>query len=255
MKFKNSCLDKLAKTHKKILVFDCEFWHVLGSSGYIPIQNSSDEFFMPREIGGFVLAKSGDSWSLKGNFFVTLSPPKGRDVSFVSSAFATVTKKTADELDLFQNLLQSRWHTSFESTLPDEIKPFLKEGIQTYQQDPNIKKARKPPSWLKTFINLYSESLIIVKGQTDIEALQNACKFHKIEYKKPLAVYDIADWNPISHKVCGSAKLEKTYECIHSKLNDENKQLDKLLPKGEAHDPTIDASMTLIIAVYIHQHK
>lgn len=255
MKFKNTSLDKLAGTHTKILVFDCEFWHVLGSSGYIPTQNSPDEFFMPREVGGFVLAKTGDTWSLKGNFFVTLSPPKGRDVSFVSSAFATVTRKTADELDLFQGLLQSPWHKSFEATLPDDTKPFLKEGIRTYQEDSNIKNSHKSPSWLKTFIKVYSESLIIVKGPSDIEALQNACKFHKIEYKKPLAIYDIADWNPMSHKICGSAKLEKTYECIRPKLNNENKQLDKILPKGEAHDPTVDASMTLIIAVYIHQHK
>ena len=255
MKFKNTSLDKLANKHNRLLVFDCEFWHVLGSSGYIPTHTAHKEFLMPREVGGFVLDKSGDTWTLKGKFFVTLSPPKGKEVSFVSSAFATVTKKTADELDLFQNLLQSPWHASFESTLSDEIKPFLKAGIRAYQEDSTVKKAHKPSSWLKTFIKLYSESLIIVKGPSDIEALQNACKFHKIEYKKPLAVYDIADWNPTSHKICGSAKLEKTYECIHPKLNDENKHLDKLLPKGEAHDPTVDASMTLIIAVYIHQHK
>jgi|LauGreDrversion4_2_1035121.scaffolds.fasta_scaffold46919_5 hypothetical protein len=255
MKFKNTSLDKLANNHNRILVFDCEFWHVLGSSGYIPTQTSSNEFFMPREIGGAVLTKSGLEWTLKGKFFVTLSPPKGKEVSFVSSAFASVTKKTSDELDLFQNLLQSPWHASFESTLPDDIKPFLKQGIQTYQQDSNIKKAHKPSSWLKTFIKLYSESLIVVKGPSDIEALKNACRFHKIDYKDPLSVYDVADWNPKSHSLCGSAKLEKTYDCIHSKLNDENKRLDKLLPKGEAHDPTVDASMALIIAVYIHQHK
>lgn len=253
MKFQNLCLDKLAKEHTQILVFDCEFWHVLGSSGFISSENSPQEFFLPREIGGFILKKTGDNWDYKGDFFVTLSPPRGRDVSFVSSAFANVTKSTADKLDLFQNILQIPWDKSFMATLPSDIQPYLKEGIETYQKDSKIKKAHKPYSWLKTFLNVYSESLVIVKGPTDIESIHNACKMYDIDYKHPKRVYDIARWNPKSRKICGSAKLEQTYECIHSKLSDENKQLDKHLPKGEAHDPTVDASMTLIIALYIHQ--
>lgn len=255
MKFKNTSLDKLAGEHDKVLVFDCEFWHVLGSSGYIPTQNSPNEFFMPREVGGFFLTKSEDSWTFKGHFFVTLSPPKGKDISFVSSAFATVSKSTADKLDLFQSLLQIPWDKSFLSTLPPDIQPYLREGIKTYEADSNIKKAHRPPSWLKTFLKLYSESLVIVKGPSDIEALQNACKFHGIAYEKPLKVYDIADWNPQSRRQCGSAKLEASYNCIHHKLTAENRELDKILPRGEAHDPTVDASMTLIIALYIHQKK
>ena len=59
MKLYNQHLDTLSKGQPKLLVFDCEFWRVMGSSGFIGIPDS-DEFFIPREIGGFFLTKNTD---------------------------------------------------------------------------------------------------------------------------------------------------------------------------------------------------
>ena len=56
MKFHNKHLDKLAGEHKHIMAFDCEFWRVIGESGFIKIPET-DEFFIPRELGGFVIEK------------------------------------------------------------------------------------------------------------------------------------------------------------------------------------------------------
>ena len=82
MRIYNPYIDKLAGEHTKLLVFDCEFWRVYGNRGYIPIPNTN-EFFMPREFGGFSLKKQKDnSWEYSGHFFITLSPPKDLDVSF-----------------------------------------------------------------------------------------------------------------------------------------------------------------------------
>jgi hypothetical protein len=254
MKFKNRYLDILAGTHDQLLIFDCEFWHVYGSEGYIPLQKLPNEFFMPREIGGFFLTRSVDNqWIYRDSFFVSLSPPRGKDVSFVSSAFSNVTEETAKELDELQNVLSVPWSSAYLNVLPEELRETLLDGIETYNKDPIIKKAHKPASWLKQFLEAYSNSLVIVKGTSDIEALQNACKFHGFEYKKPKDVYDIADWNLTSRKKCGTAKLDGTYACIYPKLADETKKLILDLPIKRAHEPASDAAMTLIVALYIIQ--
>lgn len=252
MKFKNKYLDILAGDHDQILVFDCEFWHVYGSSGYIPLQKLPDEFFMPREVGGFFLNRSTDGqWIYRNSFFVSLSPPKGKDISFVSSAFANVTEETAKELDDLQNVLSVPWASAYLRVLPEEIQEVLLEGIETYNKDPIIKKAHKPTSWLKDFIKEYSNSLVIVKGTSDIESLQNACKFHGIKYENPKKIYDVAEWNLTSKQKCGTAKLDGTYQCIYSDLDDQTKNLVIHLPMKKAHEPASDAAMTLIVALYI----
>jgi len=251
MKIKNILIDKFANDHDTILVFDCEFWHVYGSEGYIPIQKAPNEFFMPREIGGFLLKRNGDGWTYKSHFFVTFDPPKGKDVSFVSSAFATVNSKTADVLDSYQGLLSVPWASAYLNTLPSELHDLLLDGINTYLSDPNIKQARKTASWYKTFLKEFEDALVVVKGPTDLEALRNACTFYKIPYTGPKDIYDIADWNAQSRKRCKTAKLEGTFECIVNKLDPETKKLLKILPLGKAHDPSSDAAMTLIVALYI----
>ena len=254
MKLYNQHLDTLSKGHPKLLVFDCEFWRVTGSSGFVPIPDTN-EFFIPREIGGFYLTKNADgSWEYKGYFFATFTNPKGYDVSFVSSHYAAVSQKTADELDLYQSYLQLPWDRAFEKILPEDQKYILKESLELYNTDKNIRDHHKPPSWIKRFMKAYSESVIIVKGTSDIDALENMCRIHKYEYLKPVGMVDIAGWNPKSRKMCGTAKLEGTFDCILPKVDDKGskrKRLRDILPLGRAHDPTTDASMTLLVAIYI----
>ena len=97
----------------------------------------------------------------------------------------------------------------------------------------------------------YSESMIVVKGTADIDALKNASVYYGFEYKEPLDITDIAIWNPQSRKRCGTAKLAGTYDCIKRNLDSETKYLAEYLPLDKAHDPSTDASMTLLVALYI----
>jgi hypothetical protein len=253
MRFFNKNLDLLANDQKKVLVFDCEFWHVLGETGdqKYKFPPNEDFFFITREIGGFLLTKNVDgSWSYNNPFFVTLSKPK-REVSFPISKYATVEPGTAWKLDELEKELGLGWGSSFPSRLsPDGIEA-LKEGLKIYAADPNIKSHHKPPSWYYTFMKHYSESTIVVKGTFDIEALKNAAAMYDFEYLEPRHIVDIALWNVQSRKKCGTAKLEGTYNCIKKLLDPETKQLAKHLPLEKAHDPTTDASMTLIVALYI----
>jgi hypothetical protein len=251
MKFKNQFLDKLAGSHTKIIVFDCEFWHVYGSKGFIALPDVPNEFFMPREVGGFFLQKLSDGWSYKKQFFVTLNPPKGKEVSYISSAFSNVTNKTAKLMDEYQSILGMEWRSAYLSTVSEELRDLLLEEQELYLNDANIKDAHKPTSWIKTFVEELSESLVIVKGTYDLVALENACRFHDFEYKKPKKIIDIVTWNEESRKICKTAKLEGTFECLKDKLDPETEKMLDFLPLGRAHDPSSDAAMTLVIAIYI----
>lgn len=248
MKIESVYLDTLAGNHKKVLVFDCEFWHVYDSKGYIPIERGSNEFFMPREMGGFYFQKLSDGkWSYKKDFFVTLSPPKDNAVSFVSSEFSNTTETTAKKLDELHNRLTNYYTDS------DKLYEILEENIKVYSNDSIIKQAHKPASWIKSFIDDMHESLVIVKGVKDFDALENACRYYGYTYKPPKEVIDIADWNPKSHKLCGSAKLEQTFRCIKPKLDVEINKFLNIIPIGNPHDPSSDAGMTFIVALYIIQ--
>jgi hypothetical protein len=257
MKFFNKNLDSIAGKHAKVLVFDCEFWHILGESGDngYKFPSNLDFFFMPREVGGFLLTKNTDgSWNYKNPFFVTLSPPK-RDVAFPISHYSTVSGVNGHKLDDLEKKLGLPWGESFPSKLTEEGKQAHAEGLTVYESDPYIKKHHKAKSWYTTFMKDYAESLIIVKGKFDMEAFQNAAKYYKFEYKKPKDVVDIADWNEESRKRCKTAKLEGSYLCVESSLDKETKELAKVLPLEKAHDPSTDASMTLLIALYIESQK
>jgi hypothetical protein len=252
----NKFLDSLGGKHKQILAFDCEFWHVLGESGDLGYEFPPDKdfFFMPREVGGILLTKKNTKWELSDPFFITLSPPK-RDVAFPISKYSNVSHATTNRLDKLEESLGLAWGDAFPSRLSPEGKKAHDEGLIVYEKDHNIKKAHKTQNWYSDFMKLYSNSVVIVKGEQDLHSFQNAAKYYGFKYKKPVDVIDIALWNPESQKLCRSAKLERTFKCIRKKLDSETRELEKLLPLESAHDPTTDASMTLLIALYIESHK
>jgi hypothetical protein len=127
--------------------------------------------------------------------------------------------------------------------------------MEIYNEDTNIKTHHQENSWYPKFIELLSESLVIVKGTGDLEALQNAAILYGFKYKKPLDIIDISEWNDESRRLCQTAKLAGTFDCIKKDLDEESKNIADFLPLEKAHDPSTDASMTLLIALYIQSQK
>jgi hypothetical protein len=208
-------------------------------------------FFLPREIGGFVLVKRTDgSWDYKAPFYATFFYPN-RDTILPVSRYATVTPQTGYKLDAIEKQLSLPWGQSFLSKLPPAERVLWKEGIKLYKTDPLVSANHQPPSWIKKLVDILPSAMVIVKGKNDLFAIQNMCTLHGYDYKFPGIVNDIANWNLESREKCGSAKLEETYSCVKDELDDVAKELQTVLPLKKAHDPSTDASMTFLIALYI----
>jgi hypothetical protein len=223
MKIRSVGLDRLAGKAKSILAFDCEFWHV-------------GEQFLPREVGGYHLTRSGDGWTRSAPFFVVLPPPPNQ-LNRVSSSYSTVTSATSLVLDMIEET---------ERSAPEFLGQ--NDSVTAYFADKLVKPHLKPASWLTGFIKMMSQSVVVVKGGVDLSALKAACARHHITYHAPLGIFDIATHNSEFTKRCKTAKLAGTYACIAHELDS---GLKKAFPVGQAHNPVFDAAMTIQIAAWL----
>jgi len=155
----------------------------------------------------------------------------------VSSKFSTTTPATAESLDILEAT------SKFAPDLLDD-----NDMVKEYFADPEVRPHLKPASWLKNFLKIMSESVVVLKGDMDLKALKSACRTQGFTYRAPLGIVDIATHNPQFTKRCGTAKLEETYDCIKKELSP---ALKKAFPVGKAHDPISDAAMTIQIAAWI----
>jgi phosphomannomutase len=99
------------------------------------------------------------------------------------------------------------------------------------------------------FLNTHIKKIIDLP-YVDIKAIENLCILKGYEYKEPKKIVDIARWNKKFKKYCGSAKLEQTFLCVKDNLDSEISEILDHLPKGNAHNPLMDSTMTLIIALF-----
>ena len=222
MKIRSVGLDRLAGKARSILAFDCEFWHV-------------GEQFLPREIGGFHAVRSGDGWMSTSFMAVLPAPPN--QLNRVSSKYSTVTPATSEALDLLEET---------ERSAPEHLGQT--DSVDVYMADPLVKPHIKTIAWLKAFVEKFPKSLVVLKGDTDLDAIKAACKRAKFAYHKPLQVIDIATHNSEFTKKCKTARLEGAYACISHELD---AGLKKAFPIGKAHNPVSDAAMALQIAVWL----
>lgn len=225
MRIRSAALDLLAGKHTSLLAFDCEFWH-------------KGHSFLPREVGGYHLTRTGDAWTRSAPFFVVLPPPAGQ-LNRISSKYSSTTPKTAEALDILEET---------ERSAPEFLED--RDIVDVYFADSKVKPYLKPASWLKGFATLIGESVVVVKGEMDLKAMKTACKAHGFAFKSPLDVVDIAKHNSEFTKRCKTAKLEGTYDCIKKELD---AGLKKAFPVGKAHDPVSDAAMAIQIAAWLAQ--
>jgi hypothetical protein len=120
--------------------------------------------------------------------------------------------------------------------------------------------------WLASFYDTLINSLLMVKGNMDLIAIDNLMKKYNLPIlPKTIIVYDIAYFNDIFRKLCESAQLENTYNCIieknllDSEFNTDYKNIFQSLvlidKKLIAHNPLVDSFYTLIVGLTMYKYK
>jgi hypothetical protein len=137
-----------------------------------------------------------------------------------------------------------------------------------YLDDEYVKERTIKPTkeWLSSLYKTMSSSLLMVKGDMDLIAINNLMKQYNLPMlPKTIVVYDIAFFNDIFRKLCNNAQLEKTYHCIIEKnlldpaLKHDLKKIFKSLvlidKKLVAHNPLVDSFYTLIVGITMYNNS
>jgi hypothetical protein len=182
---------------------------------------------------------------------------------------SSILKKRNLNLDINnpKQVIKKLKDISFTLKLNDIGKENFNTIWQLYLNDNYVKKRTINPTidWLKSFYQTLSKSLLMVKGNMDIIAINNLMIKYKLpQLPKTIKIYDIAYFNNIFLKLCQNAKLEGTYDCIIEKklLDPEFKpDLKKIFSslvlidkKLIAHNPLVDSFYTLIVGLTMYSY-
>jgi hypothetical protein len=176
-------------------------------------------------------------------------------------------KLKVDENNLNQ-LLKKVKDISFTLKLKDIGSDNFHKIWDLYLQDECVKERTFIPTkeWLSSLYETLTSSLLMVKGDMDLIAVNNLMKQYNLPVlPKKIMVYDIAFFNDIFRKLCDNAQLETTYHCIIEKslldpeLNQDLKKIFKSLvlidKKLVAHNPLVDSFYTLIVGLTMYNNK
>lgn len=158
--------------------------------------------------------------------------------------------------------------TSFNLKLKDIGSENFYKIWNLYLEDKYVKERTIIPTekWLKSLYDTLISSLLMVKGNMDIIAINNLMKQYNLPVlPKTILIYDIAFFNEIFRKLCKNAQLETTYHCIIEKnlldpeLNKDFKQIFKSLVLNDkkliAHNPLVDSFYTLIVGLTMYNNN
>jgi len=164
--------------------------------------------------------------------------------------------------DNLKQIIKKTKEISFTLKLKDIGSENFYKIWNLYLEDKYVKKRTIIPTkeWLKSLYNTLTSSLLMVKGNMDIIAINNLMKQYNLPVlPKTILIYDIAFFNDIFRKLCNNAQLENTYHCIIEKnlldpeLNKDFKQIFKSLVLNDkkliAHNPLVDSFYTLIVGL------
>lgn len=165
----------------------------------------------------------------------------------------------------FNQIIKKVKDISFTLKLKDVGSSNFNKIWHLYLQDKYVKERTINPNkeWLMSLYETMTNSLLMVKGNMDLIAINNLMKQYNLPIlPKKIVVYDIAFFNDIFRKLCNNAQLETTYYCIIEKnLLDPNlkKDLKKIFrslvlndKKLIAHNPLVDSFYTLIVGLTMY---
>ena len=207
-------------------------------------------------------------------FYKKLEKYKNNENKFIkyfnSIKNSSILKKRNINLDIndFNKIIKKVKDISFTLKKKDiGIENFNKLWY-LYLNDKHVIKITLYPNkkWLASFYDTLINSLLMVKGNMDLIAIDNLMKKYNLPIlPKTIIVYDIAYFNDIFRKLCESAQLENTYNCIieknllDSEFNTDYKNIFQSLvlidKKLIAHNPLVDSFYTLIVGLTMYKYK
>jgi hypothetical protein len=131
--------------------------------------------------------------------------------------------------------------------------------INLYSNDVYVKKRLVDPvKYFKKLTEYLKDGLLVHKETTDLQALNNTSKYYKIDLNIKNR-FDIAVYNKHFEKI-NSASLHNSYLYLYDhKIKTDNKILkfhnhileliNKKMPKFKAHNPLVDAFMTIFVFI------
>ena len=165
----------------------------------------------------------------------------------------------------FNQIIKKVKDISFTLKLKDVGSYNFNQIWNLYLQDKYVKERTIKPNkeWLLSLYETMTNSLLMVKGNMDLIAINNLMKQYNLPIlPTKIVVYDIAFFNDIFRKLCNNAQLEKTYYCIIEKnlldpnLKNDLKKIFKSLVLNDkkliAHNPLVDSFYTLIVGLTMY---
>jgi len=246
-----------------IICFDCEFQVVKQKmKNYINLSNTTYNYPFIRELGLLIIKNNEQiviesfvNFPLLENCSLQLFfPPYVNCSPNCISKIQTVIKEIYNlDSNNYQKLFMKRFTKKNQVIkdiyLKDEM--VIKRTINTFNYLENLEKI------LQTYSQKY---ILVVKGQNDIIALQNTCRYVNFDFMRIWSligknIFDIVSFNPYFRRGCESAKLIDTFNYV---MKQENKYLSKFISHNKsliqsinAHNPLSDALMTYIVYLYV----
>ena len=177
-------------------------------------------------------------------------------------------KKLKVDKNNLNQLLKKIKDISYTLKLKDIGSDNFNKIWDLYLDDKYVKERTIKPTeeWLSSLYDTLSGSLLMVKGNMDLIAINNLMNQYDLPVlPKTIFVYDIAFFNDIFRKLCDNAQLETTYHCIiennllDPELNQDLKKIFKSLvlidKKLVPHNPLVDSFYTLIVGLTMYNNN
>jgi len=155
-------------------------------------------------------------------------------------------------------------YTLFPSSiLPLAHRALMERGVRVYQEDPLAVSFTIPPGSLRpqlaALLGLISESKIVIKEHTDLDALHNMCALHCLPRPWSVSAFDVAASNGVCRAQFGSARLQDMYTelcqdpTFLAELHAIVDQDGEAALSFKAHNPETDAFMALMVGLVMVQ--
>lgn len=291
-------INKISSFTPILFVFDVEFQnidkkqekHILEFGGIIFVKKNSHWYYLGNFHFNLPPITSIDKLGLIQSQYTTISSETRKQIEELEKEYLYANQLNSDQSNFeklyyqfinsplskkknipyidpkpenYKKIIKSFKNMSFQLRRKDIGSKVFDKVWQLYLNDTYVieRTININNKWLKAFIDILTNSTLLVKGNQDIIAINNLLKKYKFKpINDNLFIFDIAIFNESLRKLCNSAELEKTYWCLleHNLVTNIisetiKKIFSNLVIKDKvlAHNPLVDAYFTFVVGITV----